>query len=68
MSMITEQNKQEILDPLDVSKIWGIGKVTERKLKSIGINTIEELRSLILEELDSSPTFEEREIYDIMFE
>ena len=42
--IITEKNKQKILDPLDISKIWGIGKVTEKKLKSIGINSIEELK------------------------
>ena len=42
--IITEANKQEILDPLDISRIWGIGKVTEKALKSIGINTIGQLR------------------------
>ncbi len=42
--IITEENKQEVLDPLDISKIWGIGKVTQKKLKSIGINTIGQLR------------------------
>ncbi len=42
--VITEENKQEILDPLPVSRIWGIGKVTEKALKSKGINTIKELR------------------------
>ncbi len=42
--IITEENKQNILDPLDISRIWGIGKVTEKALKSIGIITIEELR------------------------
>jgi DNA polymerase-4 len=42
--VITEENKQEILDPLPISKIWGIGKVTEKALKEIRINTIEQLR------------------------
>jgi DNA polymerase-4 len=42
--VITEQNKQQILDPLPVSKIWGVGKVTEKALKSKAINTIKELR------------------------
>ncbi len=32
--VITEQNKQEILDPLPVGKIWGVGKVTEATLQS----------------------------------
>ena len=43
--VITEQTKQQILDPLPVSKIWGIGKVTNDALKRIGIYTIEQLRT-----------------------
>jgi DNA polymerase-4 len=42
--IITEKDKQKILDPLPVSKIWGVGKVTEKALKSKGIHTIKELR------------------------
>ena len=42
--VITEENKQDILDPLDISRIWGIGKVTEKALKAIGISTIGQLR------------------------
>ena len=42
--VITEANKQEILDPLDISRIWGIGKVTEKALNSIGIKTIGQLK------------------------
>jgi DNA polymerase-4 len=42
--VITEENKQQVLDPLPVSRIWGIGKVTEKALKPKGIHTIEQLR------------------------
>jgi DNA polymerase-4 len=42
--VITEENKQQILDPLPVGRIWGIGKVTEKALNEIGIVTIEQLR------------------------
>jgi DNA polymerase-4 len=42
--VITEENKLQILDPLPVSRIWGVGKVTEKTLKSKGINTIRQLR------------------------
>jgi DNA polymerase-4 len=41
--VITEENNQQILDPLPVSKIWGVGKVTQKALKSKRINTIEQL-------------------------
>jgi len=42
--IITEDNKQEILDPLPVSKIWGVGKVTCQVLGDQGIKTIGDLR------------------------
>ena len=43
--VITEETKQQILDPLPVSKIWGIGKVTNNALQKAGIKTIKELRT-----------------------
>ena len=49
--IITEDNKQKILDPLPVSKIWGIGKVTNKELEKIGIETIEQLRHTTLNSL-----------------
>jgi DNA polymerase-4 len=42
--VITEQNKQQVLDPLDVCRIWGVGPVTQKALKSAGIDTIKQLR------------------------
>jgi DNA polymerase-4 len=42
--VIAEKSKQQILDPLPVWRIWGVGKVTEKTLKSKGINTIKQLR------------------------
>ncbi len=49
--VITEQNKQEILDPLPVGRIWGVGKVTEQAFSARGIETIAELRRCPREEL-----------------
>lgn len=51
--VLTEQNKQEILDPLPVGKIWGVGKVTEATLHSYGIRTIAQLRGSTAEGLKS---------------
>jgi len=51
--VITEQNKQVILDPLPVGKIWGVGKVTEGALQSHGIGTIAQLRVSTFEQLKS---------------
>jgi len=49
--VITEQNKQEILEPLAVGRIWGVGKVTEKALYSHGIRTIGQLRRKMAAEL-----------------
>jgi len=49
--IITERNRQQILDPLPVGKIWGVGEVTEKALKSHGIHTIGRLRTSSIEEL-----------------
>jgi len=51
--VITEDNKQQILGPLPVSRIWGIGKVTEKALKSKRINTIKQLRQAPMETLQN---------------
>ncbi len=49
--VITEQNKPQVLDPLGVGRIWGVGKVTEKALRDRGIQTIGELRRSTPEEL-----------------
>jgi DNA polymerase-4 len=51
--IITEENKQQILDPLNISKIWGVGKVTAAALNKIGINTILQLRETPLKTLQT---------------
>jgi DNA polymerase-4 len=43
--VVTEDNKQRILDPLPVSRIWGIGQVTQKGLQKQGIYTIQQLRT-----------------------
>ena len=40
-----------ILNPLALDKIWGIGPVTARRLATLGINIIEDLRCLPLRQL-----------------
>ncbi len=49
--IITEENKQEILDALPVGKLWGVGKVTEKSLHLAGIYTIGQLRKKSAEQL-----------------
>ena len=42
---------QEFLDPLPVSRLWGVGRVAGEKLARLGIQTIAEMRGLPLERL-----------------
>ena len=49
--VITEADKQQILDPLPVGTIYGVGKVTGKILQSQGIRTITQLRQVPLEKL-----------------
>ena len=42
--VIREDEKESFLANLPVGKIWGVGKVTERKLQQMGIYTIGELK------------------------
>lgn len=42
---------QEFLDPLPVSRIWGIGKVSSKSLERISVTTIGQLRQLSVETL-----------------
>ena len=47
--VIAEQDIRNILDPLPVARIWGIGKVTQKALKSQGIDTIRQFRETPVE-------------------
>lgn len=51
LTVITEANKVEMLAPLPVSKLWGVGKVTEKWLHELGIRTIGDLQRFPLDEL-----------------
>lgn len=51
LTVITETNKVEMLAPLPVAKIWGVGKVTEKRLHEMGIRTIGDLQRIPLDEL-----------------
>jgi len=43
--VIEPDQVQEILDPLPVGRIWGVGDVTERRLASLGILRVRDLRA-----------------------
>ena len=53
ITVINSDEISEVLDPLAVNKIWGIGPKQKHKLSSLGINTIKDLKKLSLEQLKS---------------
>ena len=46
ITVIHEENLISILDPINISKLYGIGKSTCSKLKDIGVRKVSDLRSL----------------------
>lgn len=44
--VVEPENVESFLDPLPISKIWGVGKACERKFASLGVYRIGQLRNL----------------------
>ena len=53
LTIIREDNVQDFLDNLPISKFFGVGKVTQRVLHNLGIKTGYDLRQLEVNELES---------------
>ena len=49
LKIIRVNETQTILDPLPVEAIWGVGKVTGRRLKNLGLQTVQDLRQAPIE-------------------
>ncbi|MBN2295227.1 MAG: DNA polymerase IV [Pirellulales bacterium] len=47
--VVDEHNVQAFLDPLPVSRIWGVGRVSNQVLERLGIRTIGQLRATSLD-------------------
>ena len=54
LTVVDPDRIQEFLDPLPVSRIWGIGNQGTKKLQSLGAHTIGQLRCLPMETLRRS--------------
>lgn len=53
-TLIHQEDIQAVLDPLPVTRIWGVGKATKRTFDSIGVTSIGDLRKLSLEALQTT--------------
>ncbi len=47
--VIEPDGVQDLLDPLPIGRIWGVGKVTERRLSGLGLLRVKDLRLAPLE-------------------
>lgn len=52
--VIPEDTQAEILNPMNVNKLWGVGPVTEAKLSAMGVETIGDLAGLSQREIEIS--------------
>ena len=50
--VVKDDDVLDFLKPLDVRKLWGVGKATWRKLEKLGIRTIGDVRNYPVEELE----------------
>jgi len=44
LTIVTDENVREFLDPLPVTRLWGVGAKTRETLLQMGIHTVAELR------------------------
>lgn len=51
LTYVDPEKVQDFLDPLPISRVWGIGPVTEKKFARLGVSNVGQLRSLSLEVL-----------------
>ncbi|NLZ57627.1 MAG: DNA polymerase IV [Corynebacterium sp.] len=52
--IIPVEKQHELLDPLPVNVLWGVGPVTEAKLTTMGVETIADLAALSAKEVEIS--------------
>lgn len=49
--IVEEDAIQSFLDPLPVSRLWGVGRTADKSLATLGIRTVEQLRQLPIDTL-----------------
>lgn len=66
LTVITPERAQAFLDLVPIGKFFGVGKVTERRLNSLGVNTGADLRRLSQKELTKVFSERGRLFYDLV--
>ena len=52
LTVITEETKQAILDPLPVGRLWGVGEATLKRFQRLGVQTVADVRRLSRDALE----------------
>jgi DNA polymerase-4 len=63
LTVITSDRVREVLDPLPIEKIWGIGPKTAARIQGLGVRTIGQLRTIPAEVLRLRVGAEEADHY-----
>jgi len=63
--VVDEDGVLDFLAPLDVRKMWGVGKTTWKRLEKLGIRTIGDVRGFPVEELERIFGKHGRRLYDL---
>ena len=53
LTFVDPDNIQDFLDPLPITRVWGIGPATEQKFSRLGVSNVRQLRMLSLEVLQN---------------
>lgn len=54
VAVIAEEDHEGVLHPLPVGKLWGVGPVSESKLRSLGVTTIGAFAAMPLRDVEAS--------------
>ncbi len=46
LTVVAPEHVQEFLNPLPISRVWGIGKVTQEKFQALGVYSVADLKKL----------------------
>jgi len=62
-TVVTNEEMQQFLDPLPVSRLWGVGEKTAKILKGIGLLCVKDVKRLSLEHLEGLLGKQGRQIF-----
>ncbi|MCY0875587.1 MAG: DNA polymerase IV [Firmicutes bacterium] len=65
LTVITPERALAFLDRVAIGKFYGVGKVTEERLRQMGVHTGADLRGLSLEALSAAFSLRGRQLYEL---